>query len=183
VSTISKPTITKDVTINEVSVVYRCFLDAGGVGLGGLTPLLKITDTVGTNVTLVENTDWRKVERSNIGGDYEIIIGISNLPILGQYTIEVDSQDPAVGKVVTHFTLNGIYGMINDGAPTTTSFTTNLSSSTLDFYKDSFLLPITGVAAGCGPKKVTGYSTGKVITINALPTAPSNGDAFYLIRF
>lgn len=181
-SNISDYFVTKDATINEVAVVYRCFLDAGGMGLGGLVCLLKITDPVGTNVTLVENTDWRKVERGNIAGDYEIIIGMSNFTSFGQYTIEIDSQDPAVGKLTTHFTLKGVYGLIVSGA-STTGFVTDLASTVLDFYKDSFLLMLTGACTGSGPKKATAYTTGKAITINALPTAPAVGDCFYLIRF
>lgn len=181
-SNISDYFVAKDATINEVAVIYRCYLEAGGYGLGGLTLLLKITDPVGTNVTLVENTDWRKVERGNIAGDYEVIIGMSNLVTLGQYTIEIDSQDPAVGKLVTHFTLKGVYGLIVSGA-STTGFVTDLPSTVTNFYNDSYLLMIGGVCNGSGPKKVTAYTSGKAITINALPTAPSVGDSFYLIRF
>lgn len=181
-SNISEYYITKDTTINEVAVVYRCFLDAGGSGLGGLIPLLKITDPSGTNVALVENTDWRKVERTNITGDYEIIIGMSNFTAFGQYTIEIDSQDPAVGKLVTHFTKEGVYGIVVSGA-TTTGFVTDLASSVTDFYNDSFLLMLTGACQGSGPKRVTAYTTGKAITIRVLPTAPANGDAFYILRF
>ncbi len=135
-SDISKPSVTKDATIGEVAVVYRCFFEIAGVGQSGYTLSLKITDTAGSSVTLVENTDWRKVERSNISGDYEVVIGISNFTILGQYTIEIDSGNPDDGKLVFHFTLQGVYGMVNDGAPTTTGFTTNLASSVQDFYVD-----------------------------------------------
>jgi len=181
-SNISEYFVAKDATINEIAVIYRCFLEAGGQGIGGLTPLLKITNPAGTNVTLVENTDWRKVERSNVNGDYEVIIGISNFTSFGQYTIEIDSQDPGVGKLIAHFTLKGVYGTIVSGA-STTGFVTDLASTVTDFYKDSYLLMIGGACDGSGPKKVTAYTSGKAITINALPTAPSVGDAFYLIRF
>ena len=181
-SNISEYFVAKDGTINEVAVIYRCFLEAGGQGMGGLTIALKITNPVGTNITLVENTDWRKVERSNVNGDYEVIIGISNFTSFGQYTIEIDSQDPGVGKLIAHFTLKGVYGTIVSGA-STTGFVTDLASTVTDFYKDSYLLMIGGACDGSGPKKVTAYTTGKAITINALPIAPSIGDAFYLIRF
>lgn len=168
----------------EIALLYRCYFDVGGVGLGGLTPTLKITDYNGTNMSLGENTNWAKVERGNIPGDYEIIIRVYNFTVLGmQYTIEIDSQDPGAGKLVTHFTYKDVYGRITDASPTTTSFLTDLPSTTLDFYKDSYLLPLSGNDLGCGPKKVTGYSTGKVITVNALPVAPAQYDIFKLIRF
>src|SRR4030067_891235 len=181
-SNISEYFVAKDATINEVAVIYRCFLEAGGQGIGGLTIALKITNPAGTNVTLVENTDWRKVERSNVCGDYEVIIGLSNFTTFGQYTIEIDSQDPGVGKLVTHFTLKGVYGTVVSGA-SPTGFVTDLPSITTDFYQDSFLLMIGGTCDGSGPKKVSAYTSGKAITIKALPLTPSIGDAFYLVRF
>ena len=168
----------------EIALLYRCFFEAGGQGIPGLTPSLKITGESGNNMSLLEGTNWLWFERGNIPGDYEIFIRVYNFTILGmQYTIEIDSQDPGAGKLVTHFTYKDVYGRVTDASPTTTSFLTDLPSTTLDFYKDSYLLPLSGNNLGCGPKKVTGYSTGKVITVNALPVVPLQGDIFKLIRF
>ena len=183
-SNISKPSVTKETSpFTEVVVVYRCFFEIGGVGQDGYTLALKITDAAGSNVALVENTDWKQTPMTNIAGDYEVRIGMSNFTTLGQYTIEVNSGNVDAGKLVNHFTLQGVYGMVNDGAPATTGFVTNLASSTTGFYNDAYLLMVSGSLVGCGPKKITAYSTGKAVTIVALPAAPANGDAFYIIRY
>jgi len=186
-SNISKRYVGKHASPIEIALFYRCFFDAGGVGLPGLTPAIKVTKPDGTNMTplVYGAADWTFVERTNVIGDYEVVITLREFTSFGQYTIEIDSQDPGAGKLVTYFTLEGVYGWIypNTPTPTPTAFAVNLPSTVTDFYKDSYFLPVTGANAGCGPKKVTGYTSGKVMTINALPVTPSEFDVFYLIRF
>ena len=188
-SNISEYYVGRHASAIETAVFYRCFFEAGGVGVTGLSLLLKITNPAGNNVSLTYGTTWTYAERSNIVGDYEIVISLLPAAAIfssfGQYTIEIDSQDPGVGKLITHFTLNGVYCRVYPGtpAPTTTQFKVDLPSTTLDFYKDAYLLMLTGNCAGSGPKKVTGYATDKLITINALPIAPAEFDVAYLIRF
>jgi len=186
-STISKPYVKKSSDLSNVlAVFYRVHFEVAGTGVTGLSPTLKITDTAGSNVTpLTESTHWKRTERSNVAGDYEIAIDIAKVSTFGTYTIEVDSTDPGAGKLVTHFTISGVYGKVNDGSATSTSFITDLSSAVNDFYKDSLLLPIdTSALNGSGPRQVTAYTgASKTITVTALPSAPANGDAFYLIRY
>jgi len=187
-SHVSAPAIAKDATL-EACVVYRAFFEASGAGLAGLTLLLKITNTAGANITpLTLNTHWKFTELTNIVGDYEVLIKIKNiLETFGQYTVEIDSQHPAGGKLVSHFTQEAIFGKVNDAAPSTLSFITDLASATTDFYKRALLLMITGSLAGCGPSKVIAFNgSTKLITLNtsdALPASPANGDIFYLIRY
>ena len=187
-SQLSAPAISKDGTL-EACVVYRAFFEASGAGLTGLTLLLKITNTAGANITpLTLNTHWKFTELTNIVGDYEVLVKIKNIvETFGQYTIEVDSQHPAGGKLVSHFTQEAIFGKVNDAGASTTSFITDLASATTDFYKRSLLLMITGTLAGSGPSKVTAFNgSTKLITLNAsdaLPASPANGEIFYLIRY
>lgn len=74
-------------------------------------------------------------------------------------------------------------GAITSGTPTTTSFvSSHLSAAVTDFYKDAFVVFLTGACAGCGPKKITAFNhTTDTVTCEALPTAPSVNDLFYLM--
>lgn len=74
-------------------------------------------------------------------------------------------------------------GSITSGTPTTTSFvSSHLSAAVTDFYKDAFVVFLTGACAGCGPKKITAFNhTTDTVTCEALPTAPSVNDLFYLV--
>lgn len=69
------------------------------------------------------------------------------------------------------------------GTLSTTSFTTDLSSSVNDYWKDALILFATGNLAG-QVKRVSGYNgTSNIITVNAAFTeAPANGDMFVLVN-
>lgn len=74
-------------------------------------------------------------------------------------------------------------GSITSGTPTTTSFiSSHLAAAVTDFYKDAFVVFLTGACAGCGPKRITAFNhTTDTVTCDALPTAPSVNDIFYLV--
>jgi len=187
-SSISNPTVIKDATIADVSVSYRVFFESGGTGLSGLTLALKVFGPDEAEVTpLTENTHWvqSEVDATDAKGEYTLSIIIpGKLATLGHYSVVIDSQDPGAGKLVGHLTMNGIYSLINDAAPTTTGFVTDLTSAVDDFYNDSLILFIDGALAGSGPRKVTDYvGSTKAITVKALPSAPADNDPFYLIRY
>lgn len=61
-------------------------------------------------------------------------------------------------------------------------FKTDLASVVADFYKDALIRFTTGALAGSGPKRISAYSTGKIVTLaSALPLAPSAGDLFVVV--
>lgn len=193
-SSISQPVIAKETTMTTeyASVVYRVHFEASGVGMDGLSLLLKITDPAGTNVTLTKWTtsgNWNQVDMANVAGDYEVRIGMSNFASLGQYTIEIDSQDAGAGKLVTHFTMQGVYGRVASGTPSTTAYiidTLGVTASAVDeFYDDAYVLFVSGSLLGSGPKKISAYagSTTKTLTVKAHPSAPAVADIFYLLRY
>lgn len=74
-------------------------------------------------------------------------------------------------------------GSITSGTPTTTSFiSSHLAVAVTDFYKDAFVVFLTGACAGCGPKRITAFNhTTDTVTCEALPTAPAVNDIFYLV--
>lgn len=75
-----------------------------------------------------------------------------------------------------------VTGAVNDGAPSATTFVTDLPAGTDDHYKDSFLLFTAGALAG-QVRKVTAYNgTTKAVTCAAFTGAPGNGDAFRIIN-
>lgn len=74
-------------------------------------------------------------------------------------------------------------GSITSGTPSTTSFvSSHLSAAVTDFYKDAFVVFLTGACAGCGPKRITAFNhTTDTVTCEALPTAPAVNDIFFLV--
>ena len=75
-----------------------------------------------------------------------------------------------------------VNGAVNDGAPSATSFITDLASAVDDFYNDAFLLFIDGALAG-QVRNVTDYvGSSKTITVDALTAAPANGDEFVIVN-
>lgn len=186
-SKISQPTIVKDATLAAACVSCRCSFDIGGVGQTGYTPTLKITNVAGSNVTpLTLDTHWRRVEQSNIAGDYEIIILLSKFTSFGTYTIEVDSGNVDAGKLTAYFTIEGQYCTVQtDAGNSTTQLKTDLPSSTNNFYNTpGLVLPMTGALAGTTPVKITGYTGAtKIIAFNALTGIVAAGEILYIIRY
>ena len=184
-SNLSAAYISKNTDLGgNASVIYRAWFEIAGVGKDGLTLALKVMDPAGNLVSLTENTHWKQYARANVQGGYEVAILIpGKLDTLGQYTVEIDSQDPGALKLVGQLTMNRIYGKITDAAPTSTSFTTDLPSSTNNFYVGGFFSMRSGSLVGSGPQRVLSYAgSTKTPTIEALPVAPATGDIFYLIR-
>lgn len=104
------------------------------------------------------DADWVLVIVSKAGyvDDWDMFIGTSGNP---------------TGTVVTN------------GSNTATSFCTDLSSSTTDFWKDCLLVFTTGTLAG-QVKKISGYngSTKFVTLASAYTGTPSNTDRFILVN-
>lgn len=194
-SNISEYLVAKETTVTTeyASVVYRVHFETSGIGIDGLSLLLKITDSAGSNVSLTKwngsTGDWNQIDRANVAGDYEVRIGMSNFTSLGQYTIEIDSQDPGAGKLVTHFTMQSVYARVASGTPSTIAYiieTLGVTTSIVDdFYKDAYSLFVSGALLGSGPKKISAYagSSTKTLTVNAHPAAPAVGDIMFFIRF
>lgn len=170
------------------SIVFRVPAIAGGSGSDALTPIPKLTNPAGADVTMTLNTHYTVAGLPNVAGDYELRIALTRFATLGVYTIGIDFQDPAVGTEIYHLALVDPYFRVNDGAPTASTFViaalngASLSVTT-DFYKDGFLTPVTGNLATCGPKRVTAFNGGTGgITVNAFPAAPANNDILLFVR-
>lgn len=90
----------------------------------------------------------------------------------------VDDWDQALGT-----SGNPTGTVVTNGGNTGTTFCTDLSSSTTDFWKDCLLLFTTGSLAG-QVKKITAYNgSTKFVTISGSYTAaPSNTDRFILVN-
>ena len=67
-----------------------------------------------------------------------------------------------------------VQGAVDDASATTTSFATDLASSTDDAYNNAFLLFRTGALAGT-VRQITDYvGSTKTVTVDALPSAPAD---------
>jgi hypothetical protein len=78
-----------------------------------------------------------------------------------------------------------IYGSVNDGSPTSSSFVGNSGLSAInDAYTNMILVFTSGTLQGIG-RKISAYNgTSKLITLSiAFPAAPSNADQFVIIGF
>src|SRR3990172_7568587 len=120
-SNLSHPMILKDTGFSTPVVTYRVYFDVNGSPVSGLSVSLTITSPTGTNVSLTENTNWKQVERTNISGDYEVIVKTGVFSSFGPYTIKIDSNDPGAGSLVAHLPIEGVFGAVTDTTPTATS--------------------------------------------------------------
>lgn len=72
---------------------------------------------------------------------------------------------------------DSILGTINDGTPSTTGFTlSNEFPATADALVGMLLVVRTAGTNKGIPRHITAYTAGRVVTIDALPATPSNGD-------
>lgn len=103
-----------------------------------------------------------------------------------QYTLVISAGTvggyPVVGRIVGAFHLI-LGGAISSGTPTSTTFiSSDLTGSSTDQYKDSYVTFLTGACTGA-TKKITAFNAGTdTVTCDALPTAPSVGDVFVIVN-
>lgn len=85
--------------------------------------------------------------------------------------------------VILYTQLSRVTGsVVDDAANSATTFETDLTSSTNDFHKDSYLLFTGGTLAG-QVRKVTGYTgSTKFVTCDAFTAEPTAADTFVLIN-
>ena len=73
-------------------------------------------------------------------------------------------------------------GAVNDTSATTTTFVTNLTSSTNGFYHDKVIVFVSGTLSGQARHIETYNGTTKAITVSkAFTSAPSNADEFLIL--
>lgn len=71
--------------------------------------------------------------------------------------------------------------VLTDAGNTASTFKTDLAAPVTDFWKDCFLTFTSGALEG-QTKKITGYSTTKVVSfLSGFTGPPSNGDQFILV--
>lgn len=143
-----------------------------GVGASGYGLYVKASGT-GTPSVFLESTSGEAIQMSVATGQalIEFIVNsviVSSINSDGDYT-----GISGAGIFITRGTFSG--------TPTTTSLTTDLTETTDDHYKDSFLVPISGSLKAQG-QRITAYNgTSKVLTTEAFTDAPVASDKFIII--
>lgn len=85
------------------------------------------------------------------------------------------------GAVIHTYGPGYIEGTINDAGVTSTGGTlSNDFPATTDALTEAAVVFLTGTHAGLS-RKITGYTSGRVATWDALPSAPANGDRIRVI--
>lgn len=143
-----------------------------------------IVDYVGSSVTATVDRAW--VTEPDTTSVY-LIHPRTGSPqsTAGQVDSNVDAiadNETAATNMAKLFKGGQVNGSVNDASPTTTDFDGDSGlSSTNDFYNEAFLMFVTGTLAGIA-RQITDYvGSSRNLTVDAFPSAPSNGDEFVII--
>lgn len=175
---ISNKTIKRNGTIGPV-LSFRCHFTIGDSGISSLTPTLNLTNPAGSGVALVLNTDYVRTELSNVVGDYEIGLLLTQISSFGNYTLEADSGNVDAGKAVDYVTALSPFGTVSSAS--TIDVWTSLPATLPNAYKYGFQRFMTGSLQGYGPRQITASASGGNLTTEAWPSSPSSGDVFMVI--
>ena len=183
---------------NTITIKYKA--ETGLTGSGA--PKLNLYDATNTlrvtNATMTENgstgvyqydvtflAGWgtgsytvRAAESTNNTRDsMQLFVGSSDLQSIGSAVASANANlDVLLGAFIVS------QSSINDTSPSLTSFTTALTNSTDNFYKNSVITFTSGALKGQS-RRVSGYNgTTKIITLDpALTSTPSDGDQFTIV--
>lgn len=150
------------------------------------TPLSGLTFSTGQ--TKISKDGGAAISTVNIPVEISALSGIYALLLTADEMaadwVTVVATPPTGDIVVQTIATNGApSGTAVTGTLTASSFTTSLTESIADYWKDALLLFTTGNLKG-QIKKVSAYTvTGGILTLSSAFTgAPSNGDRFVLVN-
>lgn len=138
------------------------------------------------------------VQISKDGGSFANVTNTpSEIGTTGRYTVVLTAAEMDASWVHLYVTKSGVDDhdqmiatsanpsgtVVTDGSNSASTFKTDRTESTTDFWKDGLILFTTGSLAG-QVKKVNAYNgTTKFITITgSFTSTPSNGDRFILVN-
>lgn len=147
---------------------------ATGVAFSGDVTISKDGNTF-TNIT-------NAVTEIGTSGRYKVTLTSAEMDAAWVHIrVEKSGIDPVDICIGTDGSASGV--VVTDGGNTSSTFKTDRTEATTDFWKDSLLLFVSGALAG-QVKKVSAYNgTTKFVTLSAGFTgAPSDGDRFIFVN-
>lgn len=106
--------------------------------------------------------------------------GAANFEVRGATTVDLTPVTTGLDKLVGAFIV--VQASVSDAGPASASFTTSLTKTTTDFYKNAVLTFTSGSLTGQS-RRVSAYNgTTKTVTLSPdLSSPPANGDLFTIV--
>jgi len=151
-------------------------------GLAGITWAAGNVKVSKDGAAFANSTNLPTAIASGPAGAYKVDLTSAEMDAIAVLvSIEGAGADPFRLTILTSGDPSGT--VVADGANTASTFETDRTESTTDYWKDALLLFVSGALAG-QVKRVSAYNgTSKFATMSsAFTAAPANGDRFVLVN-